>query len=237
MSTFGRSEKPSILIVADAAQPPFSDAVAAWSEAGAAIIVVSDVYSAIAQLALVPDIRHVLIDIRHLDPHERAFLQLAPRYFRDVQLCIADLPGASVRLRLEDNPAPMKSVAAFVAATLASPVHEDRRIHEDSWPVRPMEQPTAEAPPIDAPDAPPPRPPLSTDGGLPADDAAPSLHEAVRRRMAGDDPGMIQRKPPVRTPPRPAPTVSPQELDALLAPDNVMNPESHPGDANTGRPR
>jgi hypothetical protein len=89
--------------------------------------------------------------------------------------------------------------------------------------------------------APPPlkaaaRKPLSTDGA-PTGGDGPSLHEAVRRRMAGDEPAAPQRKPPVRTPPKSAPTISPQELDALLAPDENVIPPSNPGDGNTGRPR
>lgn len=237
MSTIGRSDNPSILIVADVAQPPFSDAVAALTRSGKALAVAADVYAATAELALSPGLRHVLIDIRNLDPHERAFLQLAPRYFRGVQIYVADLPGASTSLRLDENTVPLKTVQSFVSAILTQPEDLSSEIVPQTRPSPPSAAMDASAPAS----APPPlraapRKPLSTDG-VPTGGDGPSLHEAVRRRMASDEPALPQRKPPVRTPPKAAPTISPQELDALLAPDENVIPPSNPGDGNTGRPR
>ncbi len=249
MSIFGQSENPTILMVADPAEPSFRDAVATLSQARAGVAVVSDVYSAMARLALATGIRHVLVDVRNLDPHERAFLQLAPRYFRDVQISIADLPGAAARMRLEDSAAPMKTIAAFVTSALAPSDNQDHQIKKQPLPDR-LADPAAELPRTPPSTQPAPHRPLSTDGGPLADDATPSLHEAVRRRMAGDESGGIQRTPPARTPPKAAPTalvpppseqsrptVTPQEIDALLAPNDVLNPESPSGDGNTGRHR
>lgn len=239
MSTIGRSDNPSILIVADVAQPPFSDAVAALTCSGKALSVTADVYAATAELALTPSLRHVLIDVRNLDPHERAFLQLAPRYFRGVQICVADLPGASTRLRLEESLFPLKSVPAFVTAILASHDESTSAIEPKSrapQPSAPIVTPPSSSPPMPPPLRAAPRKPLSTDS-VPTGGDGPSLHEAVRRRMASDEAAAPQRKPPVRTPPKAAPTISPQELDALLAPDETSIPPSNPGDGNTGRPR
>lgn len=221
MSSFGPSENIFTVIVADPGEPAFVDAGAALSRGGAAVVFVPDVYAAMACLTRSPGIRHVLIDVRQLDPHERSFLQLAPRYFRDLEITIADLPGASARMRLEDASASVKSLAAFVASVLEPANHPDRRVEDASWSHRP---------PVSSPRQTPPDAsrPLSTDPSQLAVDDTPSLHEAVRRRMAGDDSGAIQRRPPARTPPRAAPTVSPQELDALLAP---------PDDTNMGHPR
>jgi hypothetical protein len=58
---------------------------------------------------------------------------------------------------------------------------------------------------------------LSTDGGPEAAPPGPSLHEAVRARMTGDDPRRTRRAPPARPAEegRKAP-LSPEELDALL---------------------
>jgi hypothetical protein len=237
MSTIGRSDIPSILIVADVVQPPFSDAVAALRQSGLAVAVAADVYTATAELALSSAFRHVLIDVRNLDPQERAFLQLAPRYFRGVRLCVADLPGASSRLRLDESPLPLKTVQSFISAVIAQ---RDEPVSAIEIQAEPM-QSSAPTPAPSPPSAPPPprpapRAPLSTDSAtIPSE--APSLHEAVRRRMAGDEPAPPQRKPPVRTPPKTAPTISPQELDALLTPDESIIPPSNPGDGNTGRPR
>ena len=231
MSTIGRSDNPTILIVADVAQPPFSDAVAALTRSGKALAIAADVYAATAELALSPGLGHVLIDVRNLDPQERAFLQLAPRYFRGVRFCVADLPGASARLRLDENTIPLSTVPSFVSTILTQ---------KDEAPSEIVLQTRLSPPPASATAVPPlkaaPRKPLSTDS-IPAEGDSSSLHEAVRRRMAGDEPAAPQRKPPVRTPPKAAPTVSPQELDALLAPDENVIPPSNPGDGNTGRPR
>jgi hypothetical protein len=239
MSTIGRSENPSILIVADVAQPPFSDAVAALTRSGKAFAVTADVYTATAELALSPDFRHVLIDIRNLDPQERAFLQLAPRYFRGVRICVADLPGAATRLRLDETQIPLKSVQSFVSGVLSleaeSPAELVRVSHLPQPPASGAAPPST-PPPTAAPLRAAPRKPLSTDAA-PAGDGGPSLHEAVRRRMASDEHAVPQRKPPTRTPPKTAPTISPQELDALLAPDESSIPPSNPGDGDTGHPR
>jgi hypothetical protein len=222
MSTIGRSENPSILIVADVAQPPFSDAVAALTRSGKAFAVTTDVYTATAELALSPDFRHVLIDIRNLDPQERAFLQLTPRYFRGVRICVADLPGAATRLRLDETQIPLKSVQSFVSGVLSLEAESPAELVRVSHTAAPLRAA--------------PRKPLSTDAA-PAGDGGPSLHEAVRRRMASDEHAVPQRKPPTRTPPKTAPTISPQELDALLAPDESSIPPSNPGDGDTGHPR
>ncbi|HKQ50129.1 MAG TPA: hypothetical protein VJZ71_18780 [Phycisphaerae bacterium] len=239
MSTIGRSDNPSILIVADVAQPPFSDAVAAFTRSSKALAVAADVYAATAELALSPGLRHVLIDVRSLDPQERAFLQIAPRYFRGVRFCVADLPGASTRLRLDENTLPLKTVQSFVAAILTQPQDLSSEIVPQTRPL-PASASIASPPPAPPSAVPPlraaPRKPLSTDG-VPSDGDGPSLHEAVRRRMASEEPAPPQRKPPVRIPPKAAPTISPQELDALLAPDENVIPPSNPGDGNTGRPR
>jgi hypothetical protein len=246
MSFFGRSKNPLILIVADSAHPPFRDAVMTLSQAGAEVVAVRDVFSAMAYLAFFPTIRHVLVDVRDLDAHERAFIQLAPRYFREVHVCVADVAGASARLRLEDGPADLKSIDAFIAS--ASPVSSEaaKFAPEKTW------TDPATISTIDAPVAPPltepaARRPLSTDAAsLDTGGGHPSLHEAVRRRMAGDEAAPVQRKPPTRTPPTSAPpaappqarpTVTPQELDALLAPNDPSNPEPPAGDGHKGRQR
>ena len=74
---------------------------------------------------------------------------------------------------------------------------------------------------------------LSTDGGPEAAPPGPSLHEAVRARMTGDDPRRTRRTPPAR----PAeedrkPPLSPEELDALL--DDAKPDEGGPRRAAEG---
>ena len=83
---------------------------------------------------------------------------------------------------------------------------------------------------------------LSTDGGSDADRTGPSLHEAVRQRMAGKQDASIRRTPPggsmsgeIKDDPPPLGAASaddthltPAELDALLRDDGITQDEDGP---------
>lgn len=209
MSSSDIAGKPSVLIVSDADDGAVRDCASALTDAGAGVEVVPDVYAAMARLTLGRNVGRVLLDVRTLDDKEMSFLRVASRYHPSVEVLVPSFNGTAER---------MASFGAGVQAV-------DVEFIIDSV--------TAELAPTTGVEA-PPGGALSTDGGAESGAAGPSLHDAVRERMAGDDPRVIRRAPPRQTPREPGPakpTLSPEELDALLTSEEAKkNDRQHADD-------
>lgn len=189
-----------ILFVCERQDSSAREAQALWEAAGAKVDVQTDVYAAMARLAQDAGISRVLVDVRSLDRQELAFLTLAPRYFPEIRIDVPWLTGTSDAVVWLGQP-DMKTVEVAAIADSLKPAVEP-----------PTETPTPT--PVETV-----KPALSTDG-IDAG-SEPSLHEAVRMRMASDAPTPA-RMPPTRRPPAvdsaPAANqnVSPEELEALF---------------------
>ena len=191
-----------ILFVCEKLDSSAREAQTLLEAAGARVHLEPDVYAAMAALAGETVFDRVLVDVRSIDRHELAFLTLAPRYFPEIKIEVPWLSGTSDAVVWLGQQAIKTVEVAAIAESLKSP------------PVA-----VVDVAPPPAPTAEPPRATLSTDSVETS--AEPSLHEAVRMRMAGDA-SAPSRLPPGRKPPtgksEPAASqnVSPEELEALF---------------------
>jgi hypothetical protein len=185
---------------------------AALADRGAAVETVGDVYAAMARLGSAPAVSRVVVDVRYLDAAELAFVNLAPRYFHDVEVVVAAMAGA-VDCPDFDLPGVRRLTPRELIASAATGVGRFDEFDAAAAPAPPdvpgsQVQPGWSHPP-DCPEpetfgsAEPPRSmplvpdrPLSTDGGPDDSGDDESLHDAVRRRMAGEDPRVVRRRPP-----------------------------------------
>lgn len=207
-----------ILIVAGRDDESLRTCTDDLSAAGADVEHAADVYSGMARLALGAPFARVLLDIRSLDEREMQFLSLASRYFPDAQVAVPLLEGTPERASAWDRTVQTVSVEALVRECQPQPAPPAE------GPAEPDHTPTSDA-------VSQPTPALSTDDGpREAADTEPSLHEAVRTRMATGQSAPVRRAPPpVRQQPEP-PLVEPatpigddggsalsqEEVDALL---------------------
>ncbi|MBN2562545.1 MAG: hypothetical protein JXQ75_16595 [Phycisphaerae bacterium] len=183
-------QRSVVLIVCDPDDEPVRACVTALTGAGAHVKVVRDAYTAMAQLALGENISRVILDVRILDDNELSFQRVAARYYPSVEVMVPLLEGTGQRLATCDagvRPVDVASIVASITTELA-PALVPPAGHPPDEPVPDAAQPTLQ------------RNTLSTDGGPESAPAGPSLHEAVRDRMASDDPRtmerVVRRRPP-----------------------------------------
>ncbi len=211
------------------------------SAAGADVERAADVYSAMARLALGAPFARVLLDIRGLDEREMQFLALASRYFPKAQVTVPLLEGTPERVSAWGRSVPTVSIEALVREFQSRPTSPaEDAVQLDEASDRPQ---TEDAATPGA--APKPMPALSTDDGPPEPETEPSLHEAVRTRMAtgqsapvrrAPPPGSVQPKPPFTEPTTPigddrGSALSQAEVDALLGQNEA---EGGPFDDRSG---
>ena len=190
-----------VLFVCEREDSSAREARALWEAAGAIVHVEPDVYAAMARLGEVGSYERVLVDVRWLDRQELAFLTLAPRYFPEIVIQTPWLSGTSDAVVALGHPDLKTSEVAAIADSLKA----SREVSADVAAAPEEAEPRSAA--------------LSTDGV----DAGPepSLHDAVRMRMASDAP-VPARRPPNRTPPAVGQipqenrNISPEELEALF---------------------
>jgi len=65
---------------------------------GASVHFTTDVYAAMARLALGEPFSHVVVDAAALDGYDESFLSLAPQYFRDVEFHVPQAAAAANRM-------------------------------------------------------------------------------------------------------------------------------------------
>lgn len=270
MASFETSPRPRLLIVSDLHDETFCAGVEELRAAGAAIQMAPDVYTALACLATGEKNLRVVLDVRTIDEREMAFSRVVARYYPTVEVVIPRLEGTAERLARSTV-----GLRAIDVRTLAARIEEESRLSLDLECVPAGEElrtsvpnPTAtlEPPLLPVADAPAEQesplpteelapaqptatetPPLSTDGGPEAVPPGPSLHDAVRARMAGDDPRNTARRTPPGSPrvspPAAAgsappamsaadrPNLSPEEYDALLGEEGAdsSTPETMDG--------
>lgn len=201
----------SVLFVGPLTDKTVADCAERLRRAGVQVALDADVYSAMARLATTPGLRFVVMDIASVDRAEAAFISLAPRYFPRLRIVIAATPGARERLaslNVNGEPTPIEELEADLLGLV------DQR----PAPVRPALV-AAQLPKRDETVS-ETEPAVEEVAGSDKQ-PEPSLHEAVRMRMAGNDPRTIRRRPPsagAPTPPRPpsGSTLSSEEVSALL---------------------
>lgn len=209
---------------------------------GASIYRVDDVYAAMAMLTERPELRIAVVDVGSLDRFEASFVTLAPRYFPRLRVLIPRSTGTHDRmisLGLSGEPATIEDIE-----------EELRGIAGYDGNANSTEQAASlqrESPPSQlSPTSTLPRPDNSDDDPTDTDESAadsetpsePSLHEAVRMRMAGNDPRMIRRKPPTgpaASTPRPptSTSLSAAEVSALLGEGSGTPPGEDTDDEGT----
>lgn len=216
------SERSSLLVVCDRRGDAAHSLVEALRQGGFRPTVLPDVYAAMATLARHPGPCRMILDVRQLDQSELTFLNLAPRYFPKLDLIAPVFSGTAQRtaeLAPGLRSATVEGILQWVSrGAQASTSGYDRRAGETarfdeaavgSQQLREDTVEVSEAGEADAyepearpsPATPPPRPArLSTDGGPEHAATGPALHEAVRMRMAGDDPRLVRRRPPAKPP-------------------------------------
>src|SRR5262245_50714937 len=208
-SELGQPASSRMLIVADHADEMLGQFMDACRSAGWLVDHVEDVYRAMARLAdsACGPYDRVIVDVRTLDDNERAFLDLAPRYFSGIRISELtefvqgngatrkssrlDEVGLHTETIVPEARGPNEMV--FEAETHTAEVHSAAT--EDGIPngLDPAFAEDGAAPVIagrigpDQPAAPAPEP------------REPSLHEMVRMRMMPDAPfgsRRVQRVPP-----------------------------------------
>ncbi|MCG8405991.1 MAG: hypothetical protein MI923_12415 [Phycisphaerales bacterium] len=202
---------------------------------GTVVHFVSDVYAAMVQLAGGPAARSVVVDIRLLDDHEMNFLSLAPRYYEKLQILVPLLEGTTERAAACEGCWKALSVSDLTDSLLGirSAVTVDYQdgteviewadessegLSEEGWngtvPVSEADRGMVfGSAPSDS---------LSTGGGSDSGMDGPSLHEAVRRRMADSSASeaSIRRKPP-------------SSESTAFQPDSASSPKVSPDDETT----
>jgi len=170
---------------------------------GIGVEVCGTVYSAMARLARAADQIMVIVDIRRMDDHELRFVDLAPRYHRGVRVYAADLPGARRRM-----------TRMSAALSLFSAADGARQQVEEPPPARPT--PAVERAPARRTDEP----------------TEPTMHEAVRQRMAGGSAAPMRRRPSSQSSDAPAAEgarLSEAEMAALLDERGAYDAPPHDG--------
>lgn len=229
-----------VLIVADGQDESLLECGEKLRSCGLMVHSVPDVYSAMARLARDFAARRVIVDIRRLDNHEMNFLNLAPRYYEKLQVMVPLLEGTTERAASHPgnySALPLGAISDSLLGIRGPDVTELQDAAEVvEWSAElPTECPEAEIAEVaeefvELPESNPEvndvfSDSLSTGGGTESTIDGPSLHEAVRQRMAdtafGADP--IRRKPPAgspvdshHAPQGDASTLSAEEINALL---------------------
>lgn len=232
MSSAPAQSRLSVLIVGPLADKALADCAERLRRGGLKVLLVDDVYSAMAALASRVDLRKVVIDVCPLDRPESAFVELAPRYFPKMKLWIPLLSGTRDRLA---------TLGLTAHATEIGEIESDL-LGIDHAPVPSTEPQATTESDADAVLREAPKNEPAAAGEAPVNnsesDPEPSLHEAVRMRMAGNDPRMIRRKPPAAaTPPvqrPPAATLSSEEVSALLGDASERRVDANERDDATG---
>jgi len=222
-----------VLVVSDADDEGLHHYVETLTAAGFVVEQVRDVYSAMAQLVLTQGGSHVLLDVRTLDDRELTFPRAVNRYFPSVQIAVPRLPETARRLSAHTDSFRIADAAELAEAWSRQP--------EVSGPAVPANHP---GPPTGSAAALPGRQSatLSTDSSAETTEHQPSLHDAVRARMAGSEATSVRRSPP-RTPPDPSPhhppptagarnlaatNLSEEEMEALLEEEPAATTEEPP---------
>lgn len=109
---------PNVLVVGDRRTPALAKGFESLIRAGVSAVFASDVYEAMAVLALRPTIRRLLIDIRGLDGAEADFLTLAPRYFPSVDITVPLLERTGERVAMLGVSRRVARVEDFVSEVL-----------------------------------------------------------------------------------------------------------------------
>lgn len=203
MSTPASRDKPRVLIVSDADDASLHECAASMTATGAVVESAPDVYAAMAMLAVQSDIRVVLLDVRTLDDAEVAFQRLAARYYPTVEVMVPSLAGTARRVSSYGSALRAVDVAAIVSFLEMRVAPAEADDTEDMAHAISREPPAATAT----------AGALSTDGGPEAAGKAPAPHEAVRQRMAGNDPREPRRPPVRRAPPKAEEPVGPAAPD------------------------
>src|ERR1043166_5083494 len=200
------NNQPSVLFVCEREDNSAREAREAWEAAGAIVQMEPDVYACMARLSQGEQYDRVVVDVRCLDRHEIAFLTLTPRYFPELVIQTPWLNGTTEAVVGLGQPDLITTEVAAIAESLA----EIRQKAASLEKVEPLPDTISEPASTDPRTA-----PLSTDGSQSESFMGPSLHEAVRMRMAAEDGSAPVRRPPARTPPgQPPPAsqnVSPEE--------------------------
>jgi hypothetical protein len=222
--------------VTDAQDASLHEALALLADAGAAVEIAPDVYTAMARLARNGGFSRVLVDVRGLDDAEMSFIRLAGQYFPGIQVAVPVLAGTAARLSGAHNSVravPMVAIAASLqdepAAVRSVPAHteEPSATQQRGETERTPQPPQGAATPTE-------RRPLSTDGGPEAAGEGPPLYEAVRMRMSEGTTAPVRRIPPPMNSGAVRPgealdrtsdgTLTPAELEALLDVDPFREP-------------
>jgi hypothetical protein len=209
---------------------------------GAPIHRVDDVYAAMALLTERPELRIAVVDVGSLDRFEALFVTLAPRYFPRLRVLIPRTSGTQDRmisLGLSGEPAPIEHIEEELRGIAG---YDGNATSTDRAASLQRESPPSQLSPTSTL----PRPGNNVDDPTEADEFAadsetpsePSLHEAVRMRMAGNDPRMIRRKPPTgpsaAAPRKPTSTsLSAAEVSALLGEGSDTPPGEATDDEGT----
>lgn len=98
LAAFETMTGQTILIVFNGADSAICDCGELMMGQGAAVQWVPDVYTAMAQFASGNVPHRLIVDVRQLDEHELAFLELAPRYYPKIRVTVPVLDGTSERL-------------------------------------------------------------------------------------------------------------------------------------------
>ncbi|MBE7506537.1 MAG: hypothetical protein HS101_09655 [Planctomycetia bacterium] len=242
MSTAPAQSKFAGLLVGSFLEDSMDACADRLRRAGVPIHRVDDVYAAMAMLTERPELRIAVVDVSSLDRFEASFVTLAPRYFPRLRVLIPRASGTldrMISLGLTGEPATLEYIEeelrgiagngghAILADQAASPRREPPPTQ--LTPASAFPQPDDEG---DAPSA-------SNDAAAVSEPSGePSLHEAVRMRMAGNDPRMIRRKPPTgpsaATPRPPTSTsLSAAEVSALLGEESGASPNEDTDDEGT----
>ncbi len=222
-----------VLVVSDADDDGLHHYVETLVAAGFVVEPVRDVYSAMAHLVLNKGGSHVLLDVRTMDDRELTFPRAVNRYFPSVQIAVPNLPETARRLSANAESFRIADAAELVEAWSRRPA------------VSPATPPGSQAGPQDGSGAAASArlsSALSTDTSGETTEGQPSLHDAVRARMAGSEAIGVRRSPP-RTPPGSAalkssssgapPNLSPmnlsaEEMEALLEDEPAATADEPP---------
>lgn len=255
MSAAEELAHPTVLIVSAAGDEAIGECDETLRGCGAVVESAPNVYAAMARLSRGLAAQYLVVDIRNLDEYELRFIELAPRYHRRVVVLVPLLDGTAERSAGLDGRFPLLPVqdlidtilgvrlAATAEAADATDVVEWSGEDEDSTAC----STEAEAPATEAPIG-PGEGLTYAEEALSAVDAGPaahepSLHDAVRQRMAAEaaEP-VVRRAPPdgqaagspFEAPgigadsPVEATRLSPEEVDALV--------RDEPPSSDSGRP-
>jgi len=242
MSTAPAQSKFAGLLVGSFSEDSMVACADRLRSSGVLIHRVDDVYAAMALLTGRPEMRIAVVDVSSLDRFEASFVTLAPRYFPRLRVLVPRSIGTHDRmisLGLSGEPATIEDIEEELRGIAG---YDGDATSTDRAASLQRESPPSQLLPTSTL----PRPGNNDDVSIDADESAadsetpsePSLHDAVRMRMAGNDPRMIRRKPPTgpsAAAPRPptSTSLSAAEVSALLGEGSGTPPGEATDDEGT----